>query len=158
MIRIVAECRPDEAEAQAKYLAVTPVAGLADHIRSRRLRVLRGIVESVQTLGQLKTEIGSIGRLTPRDGKFLVSELLPVLRANSDVEDGGLCAAIEALFEPVRLGNVSMNVTVLSANFDQVVKDGNKRTVAFYEITRESNVNEISFPVFVLVSIDRPWE
>ena len=98
----------------------------------------------------MHTEFGEIGRLVPKNTKFLVAELLPVHRTNSDVDDGGLLQKIEALVEPVRSASVEMNITILCTQSGYLVKDGNKRTVAFYEIGLKSGTDAISFPVFVL--------
>ncbi len=82
-------------------------------IDSGHLSVWRGIVARMEDLGRLRTEFGEIGRLRPRLGKFLVSELVPTLRANRDVQDDHLLLKIESLIEPVQEGIVQMNVTIL---------------------------------------------
>jgi hypothetical protein len=154
MITIRAKCTDAEKEAQLQYLWNTPVRGLCCHILDGSLDLYRGQIASTAAMGQLKTEFGAIGPLTPQGDKFLVSELLPRLRANPAVQDDGLRQRIESLLEPMRRGEVSINITVLREGNLYYVKDGNKRAVARYELAVQSGDDSVSLNVHILVPRD----
>jgi hypothetical protein len=116
MIEDVEGCHEKELQAQIAYLESTPVRGIADLLRNGRCTLKKGIVRSLHCLGNLKTEFGQIGPLTPSategEGKFRVSEVVPTLRANRHVNDGDLLRAIEVFIEKDSLGEVEYNVTI----------------------------------------------
>jgi hypothetical protein len=150
MIAHLVECSEEEVRAQSAYSAATPVAQLSSMIHSGQLIVWRGTIAKMDDLGRLKTEFGEIGRLRPPLGKFLVSELLPTLRANRDVPDDHLLLKIESLIEPVLKGAIEMNVSILEIGAELVIMDGNKRAIAFHEGRRSSASSPIAFEVFLL--------
>ncbi len=154
MITDVENCSAEELQNQIAYLANTAVRGIAELLRNGQCTLKKGIVRSLSWLGNLKTEFGQIGPLIPSategEKKFRVSEIVPLLRANPVVDDGGLLKAIEAFIEKDTLGEVEYNVTIFNFGNDLVMKDGDKRTVAFYEHRKETSNNSIEFPVFIV--------
>lgn len=152
MIADVRPCSPEELQSQIAYLEATPVREIAELLRVGRCSLKKGIVRSLPELGLLKTEFGPIGPLVPSasDGevKFRVHEVAPILRANPGVDDGGLLAKIEALIEADARGQIQYNVTIFHHGGELIVKDGNKRAIAFYE-RRKGSGNRIEFPVFI---------
>lgn len=116
---------------------------------------MKGIVCSLQHLGGLKTEFGQIGRLVPEQGagekKFLVSEIVPLLRANPTVSDGGLLRRIEAIMDSEARNEIDFNITALQWNDEIILKDGNKRTIAFYENRKNSNQVEINYGIYFVM-------
>ena len=46
---------------------------------------------------------------------------------------------------------IEFNVTVFSCNGESIVKDGNKRTIAFFENRRRLNNAEINYEVYLVV-------
>ncbi len=132
----------------------TPVKQLAEYLRNGQLKLSKGKVNSLYYLGNLKTEFGVIGDIVPKTSegevKFTVSELVPALRNNPDVNDDGLLNKIEAIIEKEKNNEIEFNVTVLSLKNELVLKDGNKRTVVFYENRRTNLGQVINYPVYVL--------
>ena len=155
MFNNLCECSPEETQRQMDYLSSTPVSGIAQLLRSGRCVLKKGIVCSLQFLGNLKTEFGQIGLLTPgqRNGeeKFLVSEIVPMLRANPIVSDGGLLNKIEAIMEREAKNEIEFNITLMLWNGETIVKDGNKRTIAFFENRKNLNQAEVSYEVYLVV-------
>src|SRR5205807_120016 len=100
----------------------------------------------------LKTEFGKIGPFpAPSQGgerKFSVSEVLPLLNANIEA-DAKMRADILTFIGMDERGEVSYNVTLMRVNDEYIVKDGNKRTIAFFEGRRDQH-DVIEFPVFVV--------
>lgn len=153
MIADLRDCTEQELQAQIKYLEETPVRGIAQLLRSGRCVLKRGSVPTLTQLGALKTEFGQIGPLVPAathgEMKFRVAELVPLLRNNPGVDDG-LLTKIEAFVEKDERGEVEYNVTIFDHGNDLVIKDGNKRTAAFFERRKGSSNDAIAFPVFVV--------
>jgi len=134
-------------------LEATPVRVIAKLLRTGQCTLKSGIVRSLAQLGALKTEFGHIGVLLPPtvhgERKFRVCEVGPVLRSNAGVDNGGLLREIDAFIAKDERGEVQYNVTIFRQGTDLVVKDGNKRTIAFYE-RRKGSSDEIEFPVFIV--------
>jgi hypothetical protein len=154
MFKNLCKCSPEETRRHITYLSSTPVSRIAELLRSRRCVLKKGVVSSLQYLGSLKTEFGQIGPLVPAqqigERKFLVSEIVPILRANRDVPDGGLLESIEAVMGKVARNEVEFNITILLLNGEIIVKDGNKRTIAYYENRKNLNQTEIHYEVYVV--------
>ncbi len=154
MFENLCDCSPDETQQQINYLSSTPVSGIAEFIRSGCYVVKKGVISSLQLLGNLKTEFGSIDSLHPPqkigERKFLVSEIVPILRANRDIEDGGLLQSIEAVMKNESKGGVEFNITILRLNGETIIKDGNKRTIAYYENRKNLNITAIHYDVYVV--------
>lgn len=152
MIEEVRPCSVIEILRQATYLEATPVRDIAWKLRVGQVSLSRGIVRSLVDLGALKTEFGQIGPLPApaRTGasKFLVSEVLPLLTENPGADDV-LLAKIQYLIGKDARGAVDFNTTVLRLGTDLIVKDGNKRAIAFYERRRGSR-DAVEFSVFVV--------
>ncbi len=153
MLKNIRACSSAEALAQMEYLRATPVSCLVKLVEQNHLVLFRASIESLTDLGKLKTEFGVIGRLHPSvtSGckKFLVSEIVPTLRANPDVNDDGLLQRIERIVELEDIGAVEYNTTILDGGLELVIKDGNKRTIAYFERFREKG-DQRAFDVFVL--------
>lgn len=132
----------------------TPVADIASLLLNSHCVLKKGNIRSLRYLGNLKTEFGAIGPLFPSahegEKKFRVSEMAPVLIANPEVEDNGLLQAIEKLMAKDERGEVSYNVTILDCGAEYLIKDGNKRTIAFFENKRAAGIDNILYPVFVV--------
>lgn len=156
MIYDLEACVKEEVRNQIAYLALTPVASIAGLLRDGRCVLKKGVIRSLSYLAGIKTEFGEIGPLVPkaREGekKFLVSEIVPMLRANPEVEDNGLLAAIERFMVKGRLGDVTYNVTIFDFGSEYIIKDGDKRTISFYENNRSAGSDSIEYPVFVVSS------
>ena len=131
----------------------TPVRGIGALVRARKCVLKRGSLRTLAALAALKTEFGQIGPFVPRasDGerKFRIAEIVPLLRSNPGADDE-LLRRIEGFVEKDSRGEVRYNVTILLQGSEYIVKDGNKRTIAFYERRRESMTHLIEFPVFVV--------
>jgi len=153
MIEDLEECSEREIQDQIAYLEGTPVRGIADLLRNGQCTLKKGVVRSLNRLGNLKTEFGEIGTLIPSategDKKFRVSEVVPTLRTNPNVDDGGLLAEIEDFIEKDRLGKVEYNVTIFDFGNEFIMKDGNKRTIAFYENRKDSGIDYIEYHVYL---------
>ena len=153
MITDLLNCTEQELQAQIAYLEGTPVSGIAQRLRTRQYILKKGSVLTLTQLGALKTEFGKIGPLvsnaTDGEKKFCVAELLPILRNNPGVDDG-LLTKIDAFVEKDMRGEIEYNVTILDQGNDLVIKDGNKRTVAFFERRKGASNDAIVFPVFVV--------
>lgn len=149
------DCDSVELTRQMNYLSATPVAGIVALLRDGRCLLKKGIVSTLSNLGTLKTEFGEIGSLVPpqRGGehKFLVSEIVPLLRANRHIPDGDLLRKIESIMGKEARNEIEFNVTVFSRNGEAIVKDGNKRTIAFFENRRQRNNAEINYEVYLVV-------
>jgi hypothetical protein len=149
-------CGPEETQKQISYLSSTPVAGIANLLRSGQCILKKGFVRDLHHLGSLKTEFGQIGPLVPTqsngENKFLVSEIVPMLRANRSVLDDGLLTKIESIMEKEMKNEIEFNITVLTWNGEAIVKDGNKRTIAFFENRRNLNQADINYEIYLVES------
>jgi hypothetical protein len=129
------------------------VRGIGELLRRRVCTLSKGRVKTLRDLGALKTEFGQIGMLLPHvstgERKFRISEVTPLLRTNPGLDDE-LLRKIDEFASKDRRGEVTYNVTIFSHGSDLVVKDGNKRTIAFYERRRDSLTEQIDFPVFLI--------
>jgi hypothetical protein len=156
MITNIEDCSEEEVQAQIRYLAQTPVRGIAELLQSGRCRLKKGVVSSLIALGSLNTEFGQIGSLVPpvsnKERKFRVSEIVPLLRSNPDADDR-LRQRIEAFVEADEQGEVKYNVTIFNYGNAIVIKDGNKRSIAFYERRKESASDDIEFSVYIVESV-----
>ncbi len=153
MITDVENCSADELQRQIAYLCKTPVRKIAKCLWGRQCTLKKGIVRSLKALGNLKTEFGKIGSSFPKgtDGeqKFRVSEVMPLLRSKREC-DAQLQNKIEAFIAKDGRGEVEYNVTVFCSGNDPIIKDGNKRTIAFYERRKELSNDVIEFRVYVV--------
>ncbi|MES9838687.1 MAG: hypothetical protein AB2653_09440 [Candidatus Thiodiazotropha endolucinida] len=157
MIHDIEDCVPEEVQYQITYLAKTPVRGIASLLLSGRCTLKKGVIRSLKYLGGLKTEFGEIGPLIPsaKEGekKFLVSEIVPILKANPEVEDNGLLVAIEDFMAKDKRGEVTYNnITIFDIGQEYIIKDGDKRSIAFYENNKTHNSDIVDYPVFVVSS------
>jgi hypothetical protein len=148
-------CKPEEVAAQVRYLEATPVRGIAELLKTHRCRLDRANVTSVAALGALKTEFGQLGPYvcseTDRQDKFSVAEGLPLLRRDPDA-DPAMLASIERLIVAHREGRVEYNITLLQNGDSVIIKDGNKRTIA-YHAEQQGADDRIVYPVFVVEPI-----
>lgn len=153
VIRSLQYCTEVETEGPIGYLEQTPVRGIADLLRTRQCILRKGKIQTLAHLGALKTEFGQIGWLYPSgaDGetKFRVAEVAPALRANPGADDR-LLRNIEYFIEKDSCGEVDYNITIMKHGIDLIVKDGNKRAIAFYERRSGSNYTNIDFSVFIV--------
>ena len=156
MIHDIEDCVPEEVQCQIAYLAQTPVRGIASLLERGQCTLKKGVIRSLKYLGGLKTEFGAIGPLIPSaeegEKKFLVSEIVPILKANPEVEDNGLLVAIEDFIAKDKRGEVTYNVTIFDNGYEYIIKDGDKRSIAFYENNKTFNGDIIDYPVFVVSS------
>jgi len=156
MFNNLCKCSTDETQRQINHLSSTPVSGIAELLRSRRCVLKKGVVSSLQYLGSLKTEFGQIGPLVPAqktgERKFLVSEIVPILRANRNIPDDGLLQRIEAVIKKEAKNEIEFNITLLLCNGEIIIKDGNKRTIAYYENRKNLNQTAINYEVYVVES------
>jgi hypothetical protein len=154
MIEDLKHCSEREVNKQISYLSRTPVRGIAALLGNGQCNLKRGTIRSLRYLGNLKTEFGEIDRLIPptTDGekKFRVSEVVSTLIANPDVNDDGLLLFIESFIKKDRKGEVEYNVTIFDYDSEFIIKDGNKRLIAFYENRKNSGNDIIEFPVYVV--------
>ena len=61
--------------------------------------------------------------------------------------------SIEYFIKKDEEGELEFKPTIYHENNDYVIKDGNTRSVAFYERRKKSNVDDISLPIYL---IDNP--
>jgi len=151
MIADIKLCTASELADQIRYLSPTPVSDIAKLLQSGQCRLSQGVIRSLADLGALKTEFGAIGPLTPPamqgEKKFRVREILSLLHANPGI-DVDLHTKIDAFLQDDE-GNIDYNVTVMRLNNDLIIKDGNKRSIAFYE-RRRGSTEQIDYPVFLV--------
>jgi hypothetical protein len=151
----VKDCSPAEVQAQIAYLDGTPVRGIAHLLRKGRCRLRKGVVRSLAFLKSLKTEFGKLGPHEPAveqgEPKFRVAEVLPLLRGDPD-SGGELLTAVEAILAKDER-DIEYNVTVMRIGADLIVKDGNKRTIAFCERSKDAG-DQIEYPVFLVELTD----
>ncbi len=106
MIDDIKECSKREIQDQIAYLERTPVRSIADLLRNGRCTLRKGVIRSLNALGNLKTEFGAIDSLIPSategEKKFRVAEVVPTLRSNPNVNDGCLLCKIEDFIEKDR--------------------------------------------------------
>lgn len=154
MIDDIKGCTLEEIQNQIDYLAQTPVSGIASLLHSSQCTLRKGVIRSLRYLGNLKTEFGPIGPLLPEaeegQAKFRVSEIVAILRANPEVENNGLLEAVEEFMIKDKRGEVSYNITIFDFETEYIIKDGDKRAVAFYENNKTAGSDTIEFPVFVV--------
>jgi hypothetical protein len=145
-------CSRDETAAQIRYLSATPVKGIAELLKAGHCRLCRGNVTSLATLGALKTEFGQIGShvCSRSEGqeKFLVGEVLPLLREDPNA-DPAMLASIEAFIVSHNQGRVEYNITLFQIGSEFIVKDGNKRTIAYHAL-QQGGKDRIVYPVFIV--------
>ena len=154
MIKNIKQCSESEINSQIKYLSNTPVSKIADFLRTGSLKLQKGIITSLSDLGQLKTEFGPIGNIKPKaiegEIKFIVSELVPTLKNNPNVIDNGLLVNIESIAEKEKKNEIEFNITIFSNGNELIIKDGNKRTVAYYENRKTNIIDSIDYPVYII--------
>lgn len=154
MFKSIRKCGKEETQNQIEYLSNTPVFKLAELLREEKCTLSKGLLCSLKQLGDLKTEFGQIGLLVPTTTsgaiKFRVCELVSILRSNPHITDNGLLERIEAIMEKEAANAIPFNITVLQLNGEVVVKDGNKRTIAFFENRRNQSVDEIHYEIFLV--------
>jgi len=146
-------CSIDEIQTQIQYLAQTPVAGIARLLWKQQAVLKKGIIQSLRCLGTLKTEFGEMARSVPQatsgERKFRVAELLDLLNG-PDCPDNALLSGVKNFISMDARGEVIYNVTLLFRAGEYLIKDGNKRTMAFYSRRRESREDRIYFPVYIV--------
>lgn len=150
----ITPCEVSEVKEQIDYLRNTPVKRLSDLLKQGKLQLGFTFINSIEALGTIKTEFGPIDILMPQsnsgDKKFLVSEIYFALCSKPDIDDAGLLQAIEEIRIAESNNEIEFNVTALLQNNELVIKDGNKRTIAFYENRRINNHKKINFKLFVV--------
>jgi len=149
----ITPCEAGELKQQINYLKNTPVKGLSDLLKQGELQLGYTFINSIDALGALKTEFGAIDTLAPQscngEKKFLVSDIYSALCSNPSIDDGGLLQSIEEIRIAESNNEVEFNITALFQNNELVIKDGNKRTIAFYENRRNSHPLKMNFKLFV---------
>jgi hypothetical protein len=146
------QCSDAQLREQINYLRSTPVAGIARLLDEGRCCLMAGTIRSLTMLGSLKTEFGQIGCLKaphgPGERKFRVAEVLPLLEANPGI-DAPMLRSIRFFMLKDECAELVLNTTILNLGSDLVIKDGNKRTIAFFERRRASG-DDIAFRVHVV--------
>ena len=151
MITDVRPCSAEELQKQIAYLLNTPVPGVGMCLANGGCKLSKGVVRSLAVLGSLKTEFGQLGPHVPpaRSGeaKFLASEVVPILRGNPGSGDD-LLRKIDAILA-VDESEIEYNVTVMRLGSELIIKDGNKRSIAFWE-RRKGAADRIDYPVVLV--------
>lgn len=157
VIKRLRNCSQQEVQQHIAYLVPTPVCTIAELLKSGQCRLSKGTIRSMADLGALKTEFGHMGPLAPprTDGeqKFRISEVLPLLKANPGAGDA-LLPNIQGIMKLDESGKVDYIVTIMRIGSDLIVKDGNKRTIAYFE-RRKSFGKLIDFPVYLVELVGR---
>lgn len=156
MITDLRLCSGDELREQISYLAATPVRDIAGLLQSSRCTLKAGTIRSLEALGNLKTEFGQIGSAvaSTSDGqqKFHVAEVLPLLEAHPEL-DAGMLQKIRMFMREDESGRVVFNTTIMRIGAELVLKDGNKRTIAYFERRRDWN-DGTEFAVYLVEGLD----
>lgn len=152
MIENVEECTPQEIQRQIDYLAATPVAVIASLLRNGQCKLSKGVVRFVAKLGSMKTEFGDLGNskapATEGQKKFRVSEVLPTLKKDLS-HDKSLRKRVESFLAKDE-ADIEYNTTIMREGDELIMKDGNARSIAFYERRRNGAEDEIEYPVFLV--------
>ena len=155
MITDLRLCSAGELRKQIDYLAATPVAGIAALLRGGQLALKAGTIRSLATMGSLKTEFGQIGSIvvanSDAQSKFRVAEVLPLLEAHAGLDDPML-EKIRTFMRKDESGQVHFNTTLLRVGGELIIKDGNKRTIAFFE-RRRGWTDNVEFSVHLVEEI-----
>lgn len=150
MVEQIEPCSLSELKAQIAYLEKTPVACIAQLLETGQCQLSKGVVRSLAVLGSLKTEFGQLGTLTPPpasgEPKFRVAQVLPALR---QLPDGGDLRNRIEMFLRMNEADIDYNVTIMRIGPDFIVKDGNARTIAYYE-RRKDTVGPFVYHVFLV--------
>jgi hypothetical protein len=154
MVEDIRPCSAKELQDQIDYLLNTPVRGIAVLLANGQFKLSKGVVRSLAALGSLKTEFGQLGSSTPsaRQGeqKFRIAEVLPVLRVLPD--GGDLLRRIEYFLQKDE-ADIDYNVTLLRVGQELISKDGNARTIAFYE-RHKGGADQIDYAVFLVEALE----
>jgi len=139
-----------EKEQHLKYLLEQPVRGVVLMVNSGNYELKKGIVNSLDNLGNIKTEFGELGGIVSERDKFLVCQVVSILE-NPICEDKKSLESIRYFQEQDKLNNLSILTTIFVEESGELrVIDGNKRTIAFYENRKDSIVDEIVLPVYFI--------
>lgn len=153
MITDIMICGIQETQNHIRYLEQTPVRELADLLRSKHYVLKKGNITSLNYLGSLKTEFGELGGIKSMKvfdrNKFLVSEVMTILR-RSDCSDKISLQSIEYFTKIDGENKLELKITIFNDGTDYIIKDGNKRAVAFYERRININKNNIIFPIYLI--------
>lgn len=153
MIADIVICGTQETQNHMDYLEQTPVRGLADLLRFGGYVLKKGNIISLKYLGSLKTEFGELGGINSGKvfdrNKFLVREVMTILR-RSDCSDKKSLSSIEYFMKMDEAGELEFKITIFHDNTEYIIKDSNKRAVAFYERRKKINENNIIFPFYLI--------
>ncbi len=149
MIEEIQPCSPSELEAQIAYLASTPVAGIAHLLESGQCRLSKGAARSLP-FGLLKTEFGQLGSISPppTSGNRNSAWHRCCQPCGKPPDGGDLLRRIE-WFLQMNEAEIEYNVTVMRLGTNLIIRDGNARTIAFYE-RRKDTANPFAYRVFLV--------
>lgn len=153
MITDIVVCEPQETQDHIRHLKQTPVSGLAGLLLSKKYILKKGKIISLEYLSSLKTEFGELGGITSREvfgrNKFLVSEVMTILK-RSDCSDKTSLRSIEYFIKRDEANELEFKITIFHDNTDYIIKDGDKRAIAFYERRKKISGNNITFPIYLI--------
>ncbi len=148
-------CGIQEKQNLIRYLENTPISGLVNGLRSGVFVLKKGNIISLEYLGSLKTEYGDLGGIISREiikrSKFLVSEVMAILK-RPDCSDEKSLDSIEFFIKKNEAEECEYIISIFHDKTDYIIKDGNKRAVAFYEKRKAINKDNITFPIYIIES------
>jgi hypothetical protein len=141
-------CSETEKEKLKLYLYDTPVCWLVRYIENGA-EILKGELESTETLGQIRTIWSTLGHINKSPDKFLVREVLTTLH-KYDCGDIKTLQLIQEYKSLIAENKLEIIITLLKQNDDIIICDGNKRAVAYYEYLIEKERNKMTLPVYIV--------
>lgn len=149
-------CTVEEIEALREYHRThSHVAPVVLALIERQFPVLRANVNGADSIGQLKTFFGNIGRARCRDmhasDRFLVRQAADVLVCDDYRDDPDVTLMSERVARYKHLFNTATSdpkVTIVESTNDCLIVDGNKSAIAAFLHASEGQASNLNLPVY----------
>ena len=164
MVEDLKYCDKNETDNIANYLLNSSVPTCGEALLRGQMILSKGIIKSLEDLGNFKTLTGEIPesaitgskRPTPPKNKFdgekkyLVNEQIPFMDG-TDINDGGHIQKIKTYISQMGTKDQpKFIITAIHKDNDYMFVDGNKRSIAFYEYSKKREISDIDYQIYIL--------
>ncbi len=149
MIKDIVVCSPEERHWLSVYLKNSNALNFARRILEGNVSVHKGFIRSLYDLSSLHSAFGKQDWGMDEPGKFLISEVYPLMVSPS-CPDVSFLAKVQEYMGKIKSNQMEFVITILKRGRHLMVVDGNKRTIAYFEIIKQVENKIINYPVFLL--------
>lgn len=149
MIKDVVACTPEEKRRLSEHLETSNVYYYAPHVKDGRIPAFTGFIKSLSDLGSLPSFFHKRDWGVDEPCTFLVGEVAPLMMGPR-CPDPTFMPKVREFMDTIESGKMEFIVTIEKKNNCLMVVDGNKRTIAYFELMKQMGKENINYQIYLL--------